>query len=520
MVLIGRAVLLSEVPPPEPLIQDEFSYLLAGQTYASFRLTNPPHPLWQHFETIHELMQPTYMSKYPPMQGLILAFGQLVFGMPWMGVLLSMGLFCGLLSWGLRAWIPPGWAFLGALLATYRIGILSYWTDSFWGGAAAAIGGVLVLGSIKRLVNTPASGMTFVFVLGAGILANSRPFEGFVFVLIFGGYLFWKWFCEGRWRENGPVIYRRVVPVACLAALPILLIMGYNNYRVTGKVVELPYQTYERQYSIWTPFIWQQKSSLTPTYRHEFIQRAWVEWDGIHKAYERRHLLLVHWHNFLMNIGFYFGPVFFQGGFLLVLALFRSAKNRTILGLLIVYYACTRVMSDIIPHYTAPAAALIYLATTMALRTTWYFSIGRFSSGKWIVCTLIIAFLISTSLTRVTPENRFLFLKPFWMEKRHQVLSFFKQQPGFQLVFVHHGVLHNPNDIWTYNEPDIDASRIVWVDSMSPEENQAVLDYYGGKRTAWILDDDAELTLRPYGDSQAKPVIEIKNPPLEPLLVP
>ena len=80
MVLIGRLILFRDVPPPKPLIQDEFSYLLAGDTFASFRLTNPPHPFWEHFETIHVLMRPTYMSKYPPMQGIILAFGQLILG--------------------------------------------------------------------------------------------------------------------------------------------------------------------------------------------------------------------------------------------------------------------------------------------------------------------------------------------------------------------------------------------------------------------------------------------------------
>src|SRR5689334_9223973 len=80
-LVFAFAFALSAIPSliwsvPLPSEPDEFSYLLAGDTFARGRLTNPSPLPADALEYADVLVRPTYASKHPPAQGLALTFGQ------------------------------------------------------------------------------------------------------------------------------------------------------------------------------------------------------------------------------------------------------------------------------------------------------------------------------------------------------------------------------------------------------------------------------------------------------------
>ena len=172
---------------PRLLIHDEFSYVLAGDTFAHGRLTNPTPEYYEHFETPQELVRPTRMSKYPPGQGLFIALGQVLTGMPIVGIWISTAAACGASYWMLLGFVSRPWAMVGGMMAAFSPALLN-WSQVYWGGCVAVLGGALLLGGWGRLMARSAAPLprraliagSVTMSIGLAILANSRPYEGTV----------------------------------------------------------------------------------------------------------------------------------------------------------------------------------------------------------------------------------------------------------------------------------------------------------------------------------------------------
>jgi hypothetical protein len=487
-ILLRLAILPLE-PIPQPFIHDEFSYMLAADTFASGRLTNPTHVMWTHFESFHIDQQPTYMSMYFPAQGLMMAAGQVLFGHPWYGVLVSVGLMCGTLCWMLQGWLPPGWALLGGMLAVLRLGLFSNWVNGYYGGAIAATGGALVLGALPRFrrMKDGANVRDGVWLaVGAILLATSRPYEG----LLVCGPAAVALFLPAIRKPRSLIAPSILVLIA--AGL-----MAYYDQRVFGSALTLPYQTNRMTYASAPVFLWESPRPA-PEYRSKEMHDFFQIWE-MHDFRLARTL-----HGFIDKTvqKFATAVLFFFGVALLIPLvmlprLFRDTRVQYLLVGGAVFGLGLCMNAWFFPHYAAPFTAAIYVLLLQCMRHLRLYRIGARPVGLALVRFLPLACLMLAGC-RIYAEPLGLAIQRWpsmWYGTsplglaRARVAAQLEANPGKQLAIVRYSPQHAPFDDWVYNKADIDASKVVWARELHAPSNLELLRYFHD-RQVWLVEPD------------------------------
>ena len=504
-----RVLVLPVMPIPRPWIQDDFSFLLAADTFAHGRLANPTPAMWTHFESFHILLKPTYMSMYFPAQGLVLAAGQVLAGHPWWGVWASCGLMCAAICWMLQGWLPPGWALFGGFLAGLRLGVFSYWMNTYTGGAVAAIGGALVLGALPRIRRNFRSRDFFWMAAGLALLANSRPYEGLL--VSAPAVIAVAWWIWQRRHPGLLVLARRIAPGAALL-IAAFAFLGYYDYRLYGNPLTLPYTLNRATYTS-APYYIFQKPRPEPVYRHVAMRNFYTGWElktyrdevgsvaGFSDAIETK----------LMRFWMFFLNFALLPPLLMLPWALRDRRIRplVIIGGIVALGLFIEVF--FIPHYLAPATGLIYailLQCMRHLRARGAMGLALVRAIA-VVCVFLAAVRIYAQPLNIALQTA---LKqtaswdgggPNVGVERARVAAQLEGRPGPQLAIVRYVPDHLYPE-WVYNLADIDSSKVVWAREMDPASNQELLNYFKNRK-AWLVEPDQDPPrVVPYPDSNER----------------
>ena len=506
--ILLRALFLPVVGTPEPVIHDEHSLLLLGQTLAAGRMTNEPHPHWRHFESFHINQQPTYSSAFFAGRGFPTALGFFL-GHPWIGVWITVVVMCVATCWMLQAWVSLPWALVGSLIVVLRYGIFNYWTNSYWGGALTAAGAALVLGALPRIQKLARARDGAWLGFGIFLLLTTRPYEGLLLCIpVAGALVVWM----ARRPGFGPVL-RVLVPGGMIAAAAPALLL-YHSWRVTGAPLLTPYDVNRKMYALAPAFLLAPPYPK-PEYRIPRIQ-AFYQWefDAYSRKYSAKGRLTILLARIRQIWKFFIGPLL-TIPFVVAALAWSDRRVRFLVMTLLVFFAGYLIETWGFAHYASPITPAVIALVAIGLERLRTSSWRRGLPGRFVST----AVPISCALLMLLPSSTALFGWPNLYDQgttwcctfassgsgKVQVRSRLEQVPGRDLVLVRYSEDYTFHDEWVYNDARIDSASVVWAHDLGDQANRALLDYYSDRKV-WLLflQSSAQPELTPYQANWAK----------------
>jgi hypothetical protein len=482
---------------PLPSVHDEFSYLLAADTFADGRMSNPPNPFPDHFETFHVLQHPTYASKYPPMQGLVLALGQCL-GHPALGVFLASAAAVAAAYWALRALLPHGWSLFGAVLVWAQFAPYSFHSFSYMGGNVSALGAFLLFGAAIRIVLSEKPDAWHSQVMGVAVLvlAASRPFEGMLVCCGIGLLLGWKFLTAAPALKRAWLI-SVVVPGAAILVAGASLLLAYNRV-VTGDAFTLPYSVYEASHSRTPLFVWgsMRDNPLPSTPHMERFEKEFTEKGFLNETAKG---FVWRFGERLEILRDSFIPFWFPATILLLLSVWPSERWSRFSWLLILGFmtACSFTVWFSRYYLGCLLPFLCLLACLGARRLSlfrWHgapWGLQLFRASLWMLLLLQLFLLVAAPAARERTGA--------FAAHRMEIEDSLRALPGDDLVFVTYTPEASVHEEWVYNHADIDRTPVVWVHSLGAAEDEKLMRYFSDRRI-WRLE---------VGEKQAGPLVEV-----------
>ena len=332
--------------------------------------------------------------------------------------------------------------------------------------------------------------------LGLVLLANSRPYEGFVFSIPVAIAIV-------AWFIARPLQIKKAIPALVVAVVVLAIGAAATAHyydRVTGSPWLMTYQVNRSQYSAAPYFIWQ-KMRAEPVY-HDAVMRNYYRGEA--REFERNLTLSGYLQRgtqkFLEWWKFYLGPLLTVP--LLALPwIVRQRKMRLPVAICAAMIAGFAVETWTLAHYFSPAAGALYILLTQGLRHLY----ARRAIARDIALAIPIL-ACAMIVIRVTAAAAHTQIEPAWPRgnlERAAILIQLRAMPGEQLVIVRYSPDHDVNREWVWNRASIDNAKVIWARDMGDAQNQELLEYFKSRR-AWRLDaDDPSPKLQPYTPAPA-----------------
>jgi hypothetical protein len=363
--------------------------------------------------------------------------------------------------------------------------VFTVFSDSYWGGPVAALGGALALGAFVRLVKSGRLSYAILLVLGVGVLANSRPYEGLLFTIPLAVAAL-LWIQKGHhWRELAVITGLMGVLFAAT---------GYYNLRGTGHATQMPYMANFQQYHLMRPFVGAGVPPR-PQYRHVNMEILYEVWEG--QPGRMAHTPSGLWQLTRQKFEVYYRRQFAPMLALALLGAFAALRSRHRLlayTFLLVAAGLFAVVWRPLVTYPAPALVSFFGLAMLGIRRLRVAFRRKPAYGlawsRGIMAGLLLfglGLMLSNSLKGLKQSVAF----PLpWNLQRARLIHDLERRGGEHLVFIKYFPDHFIHGEWVYNSPQIDRQKVILARSMSPREDCELIEHYAG-RQVWLVEPDA-----------------------------